>query len=93
MGMHDTFRSSARSSFNRTSMESKLLHPRRSCGVSLALLIEPVWNRNVRYVGIRVSFGQLLIEPVWNRNFTYRDLVISSFTLLIEPVWNRNMDA
>ena len=55
--------------FNRTSMESK-----RGCTAHLwipcsALLIEPVWNRNVEleFVG-RASAEALLIEPVWNRN-------------------------
>ena len=32
------------------------------------LLIEPVWNRNVRIIGDDVPSNTLLIEPVWNRN-------------------------
>ena len=32
------------------------------------LLIEPVWNRNLRMGPIHRQKRHLLIEPVWNRN-------------------------
>ncbi len=54
-------------SFNRTSMESKLVSV-VNCVLIGLLLIEPVWNRNssrdLPYRSIKI----LLIEPVWNRN-------------------------
>ena len=37
--------------------------------MAYALLIEPVWNRNLLYYTDIIAFFQkLLIEPVWNRN-------------------------
>ena len=76
--------------FNRTSMESKL-----SNGVCpntlMALLIEPVWNRNLVNVPIDpTSLLTLLIEPVWNRNKIQDSQQTRYAFLLIEPVWNRN---
>ena len=35
---------------------------------NLALLIEPVWNRNVYKASDDMLIAELLIEPVWNRN-------------------------
>ena len=77
-------------SFNRTSLESKLLldHLRREV---IGLLIEPVWNRNMCEVQNRFTAGNLLIEPVWNRNDVAAfDAKVGYLLLLIEPVWNRN---
>ena len=64
--------------FNRTSMESKLINMRMKRG-NEKLLIEPVWNRNKRddpECGVIVC---LLIEPVWNRNFV--DVALKGYTL------------
>ena len=33
-----------------------------------ALLIEPVWNRNLIRYAHEMCLERLLIEPVWNRN-------------------------
>ena len=58
-----------RTTFNRTSMESKratLMLFRLASG---SLLIEPVWNRNKdEENGDTEGVDTLLIEPVWNRN-------------------------
>ena len=48
-------------------MESKLENKRGQLPAP-ALLIEPVWNRNVEPVVKDVLVSGLLIEPVWNRN-------------------------
>ena len=77
-------------SFNRTSMESKL---RCWCivGMSISLLIEPVWNRNkhCKICGAPVNwaFNRTSMEskPQHSR-CSYRMCY-----LLIEPVWNRNI--
>ena len=55
--------------FNRTSLELKLIHLlyNRHC---LNLLIEPVWNWNPKVVMGTVADPRLLIEPVWNWNRT-----------------------
>ena len=55
--------------FNRTSMESKHLELMPERDALHPLLIEPVWNRNIR-IQPRMVRGpsNLLIEPVWNRN-------------------------
>ena len=90
-GKLDGWRKPCSSTFNRTSMESKLSKA-SSQGASKRLLIEPVWNRN-RFLGsaCEPSTVCLLIEPVWNRN--NRDAAQKTCevnALLIEPVWNRN---
>ena len=54
--------------FNRTSMESKLLSLTQSQASVSRLLIEPVWNRNSDTGTSLPSAHILLIEPVWNRN-------------------------
>ena len=58
--------------FNRTSMESKLDSKSLSNSLSCALLIEPVWNRNGSEPFIDYIEIDLLIEPVWNRNEIYK---------------------
>ena len=56
--------------FNRTSLESKHNRVDLPDGRKLALLIEPVWNRNVQVrCQTAAAVHTLLIEPVWNRNF------------------------
>ena len=58
-----------RMSFNRTSMESKLVRKaQRLLRVPHTLLIEPVWNRNYLQSEVHRKRRRLLIEPVWNRN-------------------------
>ena len=75
--------------FNRTSMESKLLLSCAGFTVS-RLLIEPVWNRNMISL---IIYGQ---SPPFNRtSMESKQNTVSSFSniaflLLIEPVWNRN---
>ena len=52
-------------------MESKLTFTPQRAGTAIALLIEPVWNRNTdQYRGIALN-DTLLIEPVWNRNLQF----------------------
>ena len=79
--------------FNRTSLESKLQSVTLLNSSQNALLIEPVWNRNI--LSVRYSNEVdviLLIEPVWNRNRnTPPHHALPMRLLLIEPVWNRNM--
>ena len=55
------------STFNRTSMESKLTKSTYQHQPS-KLLIEPVWNRNISIADMQNALYGLLIEPVWNRN-------------------------
>ena len=77
--------------FNRTSMESKQSNATKITTNATALLIEPVWNRNVARVEFYPEPCSLLIEPVWNRNTRTMAHTVSYGSLLIEPVWNRNI--
>ena len=54
------------------------------------LLIEPVWNQNLDFVGW-INRTWLLIEPVWNQNEVQVDIFVDDLNLLIEPVWNQNI--
>ena len=58
--------------------------------MSVHLLIEPVWNRNLPDTANETPVIPLLIEPVWNRNVRTRRFHQRRIILLIEPVWNRN---
>ena len=81
--------------FNRTSMESKHLLTAIASGLGGdALLIEPVWNRNLEHLRCRCTFQRL---GTFNRTSMESKLVTYSdgddapeTRLLIEPVWNRN---
>ena len=82
--------SAPKSSFNRTSMESK-----RVILVGLIVRGSETFNRTSMEskrasCGIRYRLYELLIEPVWNRNPDVNDAFDLCDTLLIEPVWNRN---
>ena len=57
----------AAAAFNRTSLESKPDYGLRFYS-GVALLIEPVWNRNSTNRNCSADKTTLLIEPVWNRN-------------------------
>ena len=57
------------------------------------LLIEPLWNWNIKKSQIVEKTGLLLIEPLWNWNhlgFEPRNIFP---VLLIEPLWNWNIAA
>ena len=71
---------------SKRSLEGDPGHP-----AQVTLLIEPVWNRNLRH---RNGEGELklLIEPVWNRNMYWLMNGETASPLLIEPVWNRNLN-
>ena len=79
-------------SFNRTSMESKLVQILlRGCHPHL--LIEPVWNRNFS----KEFHCESIIRP-FNRTSMESKHALRDWTydaaakLLIEPVWNRNLE-
>ena len=73
-------------------MESKRVRNTPDVVRGFSLLIEPVWNRNLRMRNFLHTRRKLLIEPVWNRNFDICALDHFSHILLIEPVWNRNFE-
>ena len=80
---------SAAFTFNRTSMESKLIFNDATLAIN-NLLIEPVWNRNL-YLRIPVvsrlrAFNRTSMESKLRTN----PVLFQDVPLLIEPVWNRN---
>ena len=77
--------------FNRTSMESKLISDARCLNTARGcLLIEPVWNRNPQPIthptSPTPSFNRTSMESKLFRTNQHN----AADTLLIEPVWNRN---
>ena len=47
---------------------------------AISLLIEPVWNRNLRWAILAAIPQRLLIEPVWNRNTGQRLTGLANYT-------------
>ena len=79
------------STFNRTSMESKLSKDITSDPNSYTFNRTSMESKQLPFPFATFLANLLLIEPVWNRNALLAGQRNGKSSLLIEPVWNRNI--
>ena len=81
----------AQRTFNRTSMESKLVLVKSHPCAAASFNRTSMESKPTTTLSSELNRSDLLIEPVWNRNLGSQIASTSGdMNLLIEPVWNRN---